>query len=541
MTKLAGFRYDKKRKRAVFDGYVAGTNGKVRRQRTIDNVTHDQALAAWKTFRADLASGRAIEGPLTLTEFVTKYYDLIAANHTAGTRKSQGVIIKNHLLRYFGDAELTTITTIRVIDFMADMRSLACSASYINNAVRVLKMLLRQAVERDVIADYPIKKKVPREKEVPLRLELKPGERARFYATFDDEAAFRACIDHRRRLGPEQESAHFDAERRFGGGMRGDSKAAGAYFARYRELREFFIIAVETGLRAWSDLRNLKWSSVDLAGGFVRVLMQKTQREAEIPISTACREAFGVCQTKAVASVYVFVDVHGRRFTESRTRRAFLLAKELAGITRRFRPHDLRHTFGCRLADRNISLQKIAKALGHTTTRMAERYARPSEESMREITRALDADPVLVSVSQPPSRRVMLQPELDRMNRIIAKIAFGLFTRRYGVVPHTEDVQAVGIFPHNIEDHRPIHAFVLTYRENFQPKRWIHVQNGVFSYLMVRGFLAFASRREPVNAHVDERWRHPVRRRRYLTGRGDHARPARHLADGSAGMSDRGR
>lgn len=404
MTKqLTGFHYDKKRKRAVFDGYVAGTKGKVRRQRTIDNITEFQAQAAWKLFRDDLASGRAIEGPLTLCEFIERYYQLIAASHAPGTRKTQGLIIKNHLLRYFGDSELTTITTIRVIDFMADMRSQSCSPSYINDAVRVLKMLLRQAVERDVIADYPIKKKVPREKEVPLRLELKVGERTRFFVAFDDEAAFRAHVDARRSLGPVQESEHFEEERRFGGGMRGDSKAAGDYFARFRELREFFVVAVETGLRAWTDLRNLKWSSIDVAGGFIRVLMQKTQCEAEIPISAACREALRVCQVKAVASVYVFVDANGQRFSPSRIRRAFLLAKELAAITRRFRPHDLRHTFGCRLADRNISLQKIAKALGHTTTRMAERYARPSEESMREIVRALDSDPLLPNSAMAPS------------------------------------------------------------------------------------------------------------------------------------------
>jgi len=111
--------------------------------------------------------------------------------------------------------------------------------------------------------------------------------------------------------------------------------------------------------------------------------------------------ALRACRVSGVASVYVFVDGKGRRFAPSRIRRAFLLAKELAGIRRRFRPHDLRHTFGCRLADRNISLQKIAKALGHTTTRMAERYARPSEESMREIIRALDSDPLLPSKATP--------------------------------------------------------------------------------------------------------------------------------------------
>lgn len=393
---LPGFDYDPKRKRVVLDGFVPGTQCKFRRQRTVEDVTRDQALAAWKAFREELASGLDVQGPPTLRQFVAGYYELIAASHAAGTRKTQGAIIKNHLLRYFGDTELSTITTIRVIDFMADLRVRSCSASFINDCVRVLKMLLRQAVERDVIPDYPIKKKVPKEKETPLRLELKVEERARFFATFEDEAAFRRHIDAGRALGPVKASEHFgDAARRFGGGMRGDGKAAGAYFQRFRELREFFIVAVETGLRVWTDLRNLQWSSIDFGGGFIRVLMQKTQHEAEIPISAACREALRRCRMNAVASVYVFTDGNGHRLSSTRIRRAFLLAKEIAGITRRFRPHDLRHTFGCRLADRNISLQKIAKALGHTTTRMAERYARPSEESMREITRALDADPLL--------------------------------------------------------------------------------------------------------------------------------------------------
>jgi integrase len=205
---------------------------------------------------------------------------------------------------------------------------------------------------------------------------------------------------HNRQLGPVKSSQHFGLSRRFGRGMRGDSDAALAYFERFRELREFFIVATETGLRMWSDLRNLRWSSIDFIAGFIRVLMQKTQHEPEIPISSVCREALRICRTRpAVASLYVFVNEDGRQYTPERLRRAFRLAKELTGITRRFRPHDLRHTFGCRLADQNISLQKIAKALGHTATRMAERYARPSTEAMREITRALDSDPLLPVIS----------------------------------------------------------------------------------------------------------------------------------------------
>lgn len=397
MKQLPGFEYDARRNRAVFDGFVPGTHGKIRRQKTLENVTQAQALKAWKVFRADLESGRAIEGPLTMRQFINRYYGLISAGHQESTRHTQRNIIDTHLLRYFGDSLLETITTIRVLDFMTDMRNRKLSPSYINDAVRLLKMLLRQAVERDVIADYPIKKKVPKEKEPPLRLELKPDERTRFYATFADEEGFRRYLADRQRRGAVSKSEHYAAARRFGGGLRGDGRAAGAFFARFCELREFFVVAVETGLRNRSDLRNLRWTSIDFNAGFIRVLMQKTQLEAEIPMSVACTAALLACRRKNIVSEYVFVDGKGKRFSITRVRRVFLLAKKLAGITRRLRPHDLRHTFGCRLADHNISLQKIAKALGHTTTRMAERYARPSADAMRDITRALDAEPIVSS------------------------------------------------------------------------------------------------------------------------------------------------
>ena len=123
--------------------------------------------------------------------------------------------------------------------------------------------------------------------------------------------------------------------------------------------------------------------------------MEKTVLEAEIPILDAYREALRVTEIRGGRGDYVFRDASARRYSASRIRRAFFLAKKLAGIYRRFRPHDLRHTFGCRLASKSVGLQIIAKALGHTTTRMAERYARPSEEAMRIVVAALDGDPLV--------------------------------------------------------------------------------------------------------------------------------------------------
>lgn len=59
---------------------------------------------------------------------------------------------------------------------------------------------------------------------------------------------------------------------------------------------------------------------------------------------------------------------------------------------RRFRFQDLRHTFASRLASRGVSLQVIARALGHTTVQMSERYARPSQASLEAVRAALNLD-----------------------------------------------------------------------------------------------------------------------------------------------------
>lgn len=376
--KFTGLRYDAKTQTAYLDGYVAGTNGKVRRRKTIEHVTIAQAREAWKAFRADLASGRAVRGPITLATFIKEYWEIVSAHLTESTRATHRNLIDNHLLRYFGDTVLDDITSVRVGDFQTNMRNLGRAASYINDAVRLLKMLLRQAVERDVIAEYPITKKTKIEKEHPLRLELSTDERRRFFATFEDENVFREYVGKTRKAK----------------GRQPESDATHAAYLRYRELREFFIVAVETGLRNRTDLRNLRWRDVDFEGGWIRVVMQKTEREATIPLSQACRAALRVCREKPVVSECVFVDAHGHRWSLARIRRTFTLAKQLAGITRRFRVHDLRHTFGCRLASGGVPLQIIAKALGHTTTKMAERYARPSDEAARAITGALDRDAV---------------------------------------------------------------------------------------------------------------------------------------------------
>jgi integrase len=437
--RIPGFEYDAKRRRAHFDIYVPGSKGRTRRRRTVDHVTRDEALAAWWEFRASCADGEPAAA-LTLRQFVSEYYGLISAALRPSTIKTQRLIIKNHLLRFFGDTLLDEITTIRALDFKTDLRNRSLSAAYINDAVRILKTLLHQAAERDVIAQYPISKRVPKEPEHPPQLELDPKERLVFLAAFDDEEKFQGLLASRRRLGPIRAGDGYGAPRRFGGGMRPGSDAAKAYFQRFHELRAFFVVALETGLRIWSDLRNLRWEDVDLANGTIRIETRKTGNEAVISISNECRRALLRFQAKGDATEFVFLDSSKARISESRIRRAFLLAKQIAGITRRFRPHDLRHTFGCRLASRGVSLQIIARSLGHTTTAMAERYARPSKEAMHAVARALDEDHLIsVSVVQKDVRVISNHSSSQQIRRrtvVLARLVRAKHERtRYAATP----------------------------------------------------------------------------------------------------------
>src|SRR5262249_29244495 len=109
----------------------------------------------------------------------------------------------------------------------------------------------------------------------------------------------------------------------------------------------------------------------------------------EIPISDACATALDELRSRLIVGSHVFLGETSRPISINSIRRYFALAKKLAGIERRCRFHDLRHAFGSRLASAGVSIQVIAKVMGHSTVRVTERYARPSASAMAGILTAL--------------------------------------------------------------------------------------------------------------------------------------------------------
>ncbi len=117
--------------------------------------------------------------------------------------------------------------------------------------------------------------------------------------------------------------------------------------------------------------------------------MRKTKRPVLLPIVPGVRQALDTCRGRTVMSEYVLLTPEGRPYSESTIKRYFKTAKAIAGITRRFRFHDQRHTFASTLASRGINSFTLRDLLGHASTRTTERYARPSAEALDAVIRAL--------------------------------------------------------------------------------------------------------------------------------------------------------
>lgn len=82
--------------------------------------------------------------------------------------------------------------------------------------------------------------------------------------------------------------------------------------------------------------------------------------------------------------------------------------------------------------------------------------------------------------------RVLIRPDMDRVSRVVKKIAVGLFVLHYGRVPELAAVEHVGTFPYQVSDERPWPTFIATFTERFRTKKWRVVQPHVFSYIFVR-------------------------------------------------------
>lgn len=144
-----------------------------------------------------------------------------------------------------------------------------------------------------------------------------------------------------------------------------------------------------SGLRI-SEALGLNVDDVQLAAGVVRV-MGKGNRERMAPLSDSCVPALREWLADrpllaADGEPALFVGMRGgRRMQRREAARSMDRLGSLAGVTRHFSPHALRHSFATHLLDGGADLRSVQELLGHRRLTTTQRYTQVSLEHLMRV------------------------------------------------------------------------------------------------------------------------------------------------------------
>lgn len=153
-----------------------------------------------------------------------------------------------------------------------------------------------------------------------------------------------------------------------------------------------FVTAMNTGMRR-GELAGLLWDRVDFEKGFIHItrlrdrngLADRTKTrnsQRRIPMSDVVRQALTEIQNRNWHPEYVFCTSYGKPFDEGHIYWYFQRAQKRAGLTNRYRFHDLRHTFASHFVMNGGSLYDLQKLLGHARFEETQRYAHLTPEHL---------------------------------------------------------------------------------------------------------------------------------------------------------------
>lgn len=268
----------------------------------------------------------------TLREFTKQFFAYIAVQKKPGTARFYGVCA-NRVLRFpaLADAQLSEITGEAVSKYAHWRRSTSPKDSVltVNGELRTLRRMLNLAQEWGLIAQTP-------------NVHELPGGRGRERViSFAEEAQYLAAAS--------------------------------------RTVRDAAIMAADTGLRPNSELFTLEWSNVqlestpDAAQGFIHVTQGKTDAATRnMPLTPRTREMLLARRQLVATSQYVFPGP-GRSGHLTTIQHAHEKAIRDAGL-QRFEFYCWRHTFGTRCAESGMDKFTLARLMGHSSPRVAERY-----------------------------------------------------------------------------------------------------------------------------------------------------------------------
>lgn len=149
---------------------------------------------------------------------------------------------------------------------------------------------------------------------------------------------------------------------------------------------DVFLIGQDAGLRPDEAVR-IRWPDVLWDKSLIFVSSGKTPKARRyVPLSDRVRAALRA-RAQSSTSEWVFPSKRSKsgHIEHSGLAKAFRLRREELGITKDLVLYSTRHTFGSDLMDQMGDLTKVGKILGHSSTRITERYVHPQLKEVASL------------------------------------------------------------------------------------------------------------------------------------------------------------
>ena len=151
--------------------------------------------------------------------------------------------------------------------------------------------------------------------------------------------------------------------------------------------RTMFLLMLRCGLRV-SEVGNLPWSALDFAQGTVRIDHSKGQVDRVVYLAPDVAKALRQWpRLQAAAAPYVFPSRMTRKgglpLTARQIQHRMTHYLRLAGITKAYSPHSLRHKFATQLLNAGASLEVVKELMGHRSLDVTLRYTQLYDRTKR--------------------------------------------------------------------------------------------------------------------------------------------------------------
>jgi len=328
--------------------------GPVRKPATRDGVTKSQAEAQLRKLMAEVASPPVAER-ITVSEAAGRLLEHLGAKgRKPSTLRAYRCKLRAQIILRLGDRPVNRVTRDEVEAFMSALARDGLSAKYAANCLGLLHSVFEHAIRHDWATTNPC-----RYVDAPKAIEVDTA------IHFLDHAEVEALL----------------------------AAVPGGDFGQVQ--RVLYLAAVMTGMRQ-GELLALRWRDVDWTAQRLRVNRNyvngtfgtpKSRRGSRsVPLADRLggeldqlhqASAFQADDDLAFANPHTGRPMNGHTLT-----RTFQHALDAAGV-RRVRFHDLRHTFGTRMAAAGVPMRTLQEWLGHrdfTTTLIYADYSPGAHE-----------------------------------------------------------------------------------------------------------------------------------------------------------------